>query len=145
MTTAWHNDRPASTLLRFAVVPAAVVALVCVIVSALVAGAPGLAGSLAGAGLVLAFFLVGLVALNVVRQANPSLLMLVGLLTYGVQVVGLLAVFAAVRGDEDIEETMSTSTLGVTVIVCTLAFSIGQVVAARKQRTPLYDEPTGAP
>jgi hypothetical protein len=144
MTTASHTDRRVSTLLCVVVAPTAVVAGLCVAVAAQIEGRTGAVGAAVGAAMTLVFFLVGLSSVHLVRRSHPSLMMLVGLMTYGLQCVALLAVFAAVRRDEDIDQTLSADALGVTIIACTLTFTVGQILAARRDRTPLYDDPGGA-
>jgi len=70
---------------------------------------------------------------------EPGLFLVVGLLTYVLQVVALLAVFASFRRGQGWTEQVSGRSLGLTVIVCTAIWTVGLVVASHFSRVPLYD------
>ena len=126
-------------MMRAVVLPSVAVGLVCALVGLLVDGSAGVYGALLGTGLVVGFFALGRAALTLVRTVAPEMFLVVGLLTYLLQVVVLLAVFAGFRSNADLRAAVSTTALGLTVIACTLVWTTGLVVAARRERTPLYD------
>ena len=139
MTTAGTPVRPLAPLLRAAVLPSLVVGTACAVAGAATAGADALAGALLGTALVVGFFWAGQATLEAVRSVGPALFLVVALLTYTLQVVVLLAVFASFRRNETWSEHVSTTALGITVIVCTGVWSVGVIVASRQQRVPIYD------
>jgi hypothetical protein len=70
------------------------------------------------------------------RDIEPSMLLLVAMLTYVLQVVCLLAVFASFAAWSD---DISTRALGITIIACTICWTVGLVLSSRRQRIPLFD------
>lgn len=135
MAVARDAHRAGSSL-RTAVALCLVTGGVSAVVSGLAAGADALSGALIGTGLVLVFFGLGHVVLTMLRDIEPSMLLLIAMLTYVLQVVCLLAVFASVSawsGD------ISTRTLGITIIACTICWTVGLVLSSRRQRIPLFD------
>ena len=139
MTTAGTTDRPLAPLMRMALVPSVVAGLVCAAVYAAAAGSDAMWGALSGTVLVTGFFWFGQVVLHALRTIAPGLFLVVGLLTYTLQVVALLAVFASFRRGEGWAEHVSGTALGVTVIVCTAIWTVGLVVASYFSQLPLYD------
>lgn len=139
MTTAALARTPTAPLVRAAVLPGLLVGLVAAGVAALVDGTAGFWGALLGAGLVTGFFTLGQVVLNIVRSALPALFLLVGLMTYLMQVVILLAVFASFSRNEQWADSVSPTALGFTIIVCTAVWTVGLVVASTRERIVLYD------
>lgn len=141
MTTA-RNAPVASPLMLFvraALIPSVFAGLLCGAVFLAVDGSAGLAGSALGAGLVIAFFCLGRVVLEVMRVTEAVVFLVLALLTYSLQVVALLALFAAFERNPSWGTAVSTTALGVTVIVCTVVWTTGLVLASRRDRTPLYD------
>lgn len=112
-----------------------------VVVATAVAGRAGLAGGALGAGLVLTFFLVGHGVLTLFRDIDPTLYLVIALLTYVLQVVALLAVFGSFSAWSD---SVSAPSLGLTIIACTVAWTTAMVAASRRQRIPLFDLEQGA-
>lgn len=139
MTTAGTPDRPLAPLLRAAVLPSLVAGVVCASAAAATAGVDALLGALLGSALVVGFFWAGQATLEAVRSVRPELFLVIALLTYTLQVVVLLAVFASFRRNESWSEHVSTTTLGLTVIACTWVWTVGLIVASRRQRVPLFD------
>lgn len=140
MTTAPDTSRRyVAALSAWVLVPTVVVVGGCVLVSSLVAQAPGLRGALLGASLTSGFFLSGQLVLSAVRSIAPHLLMIIALLTYALQVVVLLAVFSAFHSGARWSEHTSTTSLGVTILVCTAAWTVSLVGVARQERVVLYD------
>jgi len=139
MTTAGTSDSPLAPLVRLALVPSVVAGLACAAVGAGTAGSEAMWGAVLGTLLATGFFWFGQVVLHSLRRITPGLYLVVGLLTYTLQVVALLAVFASFRRGEGWAEYVSGTALGVTVIVCTAIWTVGLVVASRFSREPLYD------
>lgn len=139
MTTAGTPDRPLAPLVRLALVPSVVAGLGCAALAASTAGSEAMWGALLGTVLVTGFFWFGQVVLHALRTIAPGLFLVVGLLTYTLQVVALLAVFASFQRGAGWAEQVSGTALGVTVIVCTAIWTVGLVVASHFSRVPLYD------
>ena len=140
MTTAKPlGDTTAGAMLRGALVPTAVVATVCVVISALAAGATGLWGSLLGVALVVVFFTLSLLVLDSVRALDPILVLMVALALYAAKVVGLFVAFIVINAADLIDEPFNRTALGIAVIACTLTWTVGEIVGATRRRELLYD------
>ncbi|UPK73899.1 hypothetical protein MU582_15850 [Nocardioidaceae bacterium SCSIO 66511] len=140
MTTAKPlGDTTAGAMFRGAFVPTGAVAIVAVAVSALSAGLTGLWGSLLGAALVFAFFGLSLVVLGTTRAADPILVLMVALALYGAKVVALFVAFILLNAADLVGDPFHRTALGVTIIACTLTWTVGEIVGATRHREPLYD------
>lgn len=139
MTTA--HDAHLRPVVRYVVGAWSGAALVSAVVATALAGGRGLAGALLGAGLVLTFFLLGHLVLTLLRDIEPSLYLVIALLTYVLQVVALLAVFGSFSAWSD---SVSAPALGLTIVACTIAWTTAMVAASRRQRIPLFDLEQGA-
>ncbi|UYM05985.1 hypothetical protein [Solicola gregarius] len=140
MTTAKPlGDTTAGAMFRGAIVPSAVVAVISVVLSVLAAGTTGLWGSLLGVALVLTFFGLSLVVLGATRAADPLLVLMVALALYGAKVVGLFVAFILINAADLVDDPFDRTALGITVIVCTLTWTVGEIVGATRRREPLYD------
>ena len=141
MTTARTatTASPLMLLVRAALVPSVCGGTVCGLVFLATDGSAGAAGSVMGAVLVIAFFCLGRLVLEAMRVTDAWVYLVIALLTYGLQVVALLALFAAFQRNPSWETSVSPTALGVTVIVCTVVWTTGLVIASRRERTPLYD------
>jgi hypothetical protein len=123
----------------------AVVVVVLVVVAALVSGRPGVVGAGVGGVLTLAVFSLGIAAVGLVARLLPGASLLVALMTYVLQLLVLALVVAAIgRADVD-GETLSRGWFAAAVIAVTVAWVVGQLVAATRQRIPLYDTSSSAP
>ncbi|MFY0406303.1 hypothetical protein ACI6PP_04775 [Solicola sp. PLA-1-18] len=138
-TPVARRGSPVAPTLVASLVPTLVVSAVCVVVATLSAGASGLWGSLLGAGLVVVFFTVSLVVLGAARGVAPSLVLVLALSLYVGKVAALLLAFVALTQAGVLGDQLDRTSLGVTVIVATLAWTVGEIVASVKQREPLYD------
>lgn len=112
---------------------------VCTAMAAALVGASGAWGAIVGAVLVVGFLGLGQVVLTVARDVPPALLLLVAVLTYTLQAVALLAVYAAFARRPAWSEAISTDALGLTALVCTLTWTTTLVLVVRDSRMPLYD------
>lgn len=123
-------------LLRGAALPTAVVAVAAVVVCAVIVGGKGaLAAALAGV-VVVAFFTVSLVAVAKAGAVFPQLMLPVALGTY---VIKLLVLYALIAAFVDVR-WMSPRAFALTVIACTLVWTLAEVRTFFRQRI-LYVDP----
>lgn len=126
----------ARRLLGPAVVAAAVAGVLGVVLAAVVSGAEAVSGVLVGAGLVLAFLLVGQVPVAQAARGRRGLGAFLLVVLYLLRVVLLLVAFQAVLASDGVQRTA----VGLTVIGCALAWTAGTVWSALRWR-PLVVEP----
>ncbi|HEX4978302.1 MAG TPA: hypothetical protein VFV40_10600 [Nocardioides sp.] len=116
------------------------------VAGALVDGLPAAAGAGAGLLMVLVFFGLGAVVLDVVAGVAPTLSLLVAMLTYTLQVVLVGLVFVGLTRSGLLDSDLDADWLGGTVIVGTLTWLAAQVVTTLRTRQLVYDlPPSGAP
>ena len=123
----------------------AVAVLVLVVVAALTDGRPAVVGASVGGVLTLAVFTLGIAVVGMVARLMPSASMLVALMTYALQLLVLALVVAALERADVGAETLSRGWFAAGVIVVTLLWVVGQLVAATRQRIPVYETPEHAP
>ena len=121
---------------------AAVLALV--VAGALVDGSPAVVGAATGGLVTLAVFALGIAVVGVVARLVPSASLLVALMTYVLQLLVLALCVAAIERAGVTGETLSRGWFAAGVIAVTLLWLAGQLVAATRQRIPLYDTPREA-
>lgn len=107
----------------------------------LLSGSAAAAGVLVGAALVCGFFGLGALVLIWVTRVSPAATLLVGLMTYTLQVVLLAIVFAALRSSGLIGSTVDGGWLGGTVIAGTVVWLAIQVTLSMRARDLYYDLP----
>ena len=122
-----------------------VAVLVLLVVAVLSDGRPAVVGVASGGVLTLAVFALGVAAVGSVARLLPGASLLVALMTYALQLLVLALVVAAIDGAGLSAETFSRGWFAAAVIVVTLTWVVGQLVAATRQRIPVYDTPVGAP
>ncbi|WP_157805046.1 hypothetical protein [Mumia flava] len=118
---------------------AVAVAVVCVVVAAVAAGLSGALGALVGAGVVLVFFGVTATVLPPLTEQASGNALLVALLLYGTKILLLLLGAVVLARSGVLGDQIDAAALGLTVIACTLAVTVIEIVAATRSRTPLYD------
>jgi ATP synthase protein I len=126
-------------LIRGALKPTLAVAAVAIALSAVLSGTRGLVGAALGAFVVVSFSGAGLLALRMVRQSYPEVVLLVAVASYFLRVLifgGLLAVVGSLEIVDVVIERMATS---LTVIACVAAWCTGEIRAFVRLRVPLYD------
>ena len=123
----------------------AVVVLVLAVVAALVDGRPGVVGAGVGGVLTLTVFALGVGTVGFVARLLPSASLLVALMTYALQLLVLALVVTAIDRAGVDAETLSRGWFAAAVIVVALAWMVGQLVAATRQRIPVFDAPSEAP
>jgi len=111
------------------------------VAGALVDGAPAAAGAGVGLLMVLVFFGLGAVVLDVVAGIAPALSLLVALLTYTLQVVLVGLVFVGLTRSGLLGSELDADWLGGTVIAGTLTWLASQVVTTLRTRQLVYDLP----
>ena len=114
------------------------------VVAALTDGRPAVVGASVGGVLTLAVFALGIAVVGMVARLMPSASMLVALMTYALQLLVLALVVAALERADVGAETLSRGWFAAGVIVVTLLWLVGQLVAATRQRIPSYDTSVGA-
>ena len=116
-----------------------VAVVVLLVVAGLSDGRPGVTGAAVGGVLTLAVFALGLAAVGFVARLLPAASLLVALMTYLLQLLVLALVVVALDGADVGAETLSRGWFAAAVIVVTLTWLAGQLVAATRQRIPVYD------
>ena len=119
--------------------------LVVVVVAGVIDGRPGVLGAAVGGVLTLVVFALGLTAVGFVARLVPGASMLVALMTYALQLLVLALVVVAIDRADSGAESLSRGWFAAAVIVVTLTWLVGQVLAATRERIPLYDTSAEAP
>lgn len=147
MTTARPPRRSGSTpgiagrVVRRALVATLLLGVVLAVVGGLVSGSPAAVGVLVGTGLVCGFFGLGTVVLIWVTKVSPAASLLMGLLTYTLQVIVLGLAFAVLQTSGLLESTVDGTWLGCTVIAGTFMWLAIQVTLSLRTRQLYYDLP----
>ena len=148
MTTAHTPRGPGSSpgiadrVVRRAVLATLVLGVVLAVVAAVVGGTPAVLGVLIGTALVGGFFGLGTVVLIWVTRVSPSASLLVGLLTYTLQVVVLALAFVGLQASGLLESSIDPAWLGGTVIAGTFVWLAIQVTLTLRTRQLYYDLPS---
>jgi hypothetical protein len=124
-------------VLRTAVLVAAV--LIVVVGAAALVDRSAAYGAAVGAALVLGVLGGGSVAVSVVARALPGASLLFAMLTYTLQVVLLLTVFAGLDDAGVLDTRIDRQWLSGTVIVGTLVWMFVQILVATRARIPAFD------
>ena len=119
-----------------------VAVLVLLVVSGLADGRPAVVGVVTGGVLTLVVFALGVAVVGFVARLLPGASLLVALMTYALQLLVLALVVAAIDGAQLSAATLSRGWFAAAVIAVTLTWVVGQLVAATRQRIPLYDTPS---
>lgn len=117
----------------------AVALLVLVVAAALVDGRAAVVGAAGGGVLTLAVFAIGVAVVTVVARLMPSASLLVALMTYALQLLVLALCVAALERAGVTDEDLSRGWFAAAVIAVALLWVAGQLVAATRQRIPVYD------
>ena len=129
-------------MLRGALLPSLLAGLLTVVVLVGVRGGDALAGALIGLVVALGFFASGMFLLSrLVRTANPQAFFAVAMAVYLGQVIALLLVIIAFK-DADWVDGVA---LGVVAFVVTIVWQVFAMVALRRARVLVYDEPPSTP
>ncbi|WP_327044371.1 hypothetical protein OG320_21700 [Microbispora sp. NBC_01189] len=123
-------------VLKGAAVPTLIVGLVAVVVAALVTGAQGALGAGIGLVIVVVFFTVGLAVVSWAGRVSPMAMMAAAVVGYAVKVLVIMAILRALDG----ATAFDSRVLALSVIACTLAWTIGEMRGFMKLKM-LYVEP----
>ena len=145
-SSAPHAGAPFGAMLRGALLPSVLAGLLTVVVLVAVRGGDALAGALIGLAVSIGFFASGMFLLSrLVRDASPHAFFAVAMAVYFGQVIVLLLVIIAFK-DADWVDGVA---LGLVALVVTLVWQVFAMIALRRARIPVYDEPSersgGAP
>ena len=148
MTTAHTPRGPGSSpgiagrVVRRAVLATVVLGVVLTVAAALLGGTPAVLGVLVGIALVGGFFGLGTVVLIWVTRVSPAASLLVGLLTYTLQVIVLALAFVGLQASGLMQSTIDGGWLGGTVIAGTFVWLAIQVTLTLRTRQLYYDLPS---
>lgn len=134
-------DDPYAAMLRGALVPTLVVAVACIVVAVVRAGAEGLAGSLLAAVVVVASFSSSLLVMRRTARSNPQSVMAAALLTYTTK-VGLLGLLLILLFDA---EWLSGMAFALTAMACAAVWLAFEVRAYSRMRTLVFTDDGGQP
>ena len=141
-SSAPHAGAPFGAMLRGALLPSVLAGLLAVVVLVAVRGVDALAGALIGLVVAIAFFASGMFLLSrLVRSASPTAFFAVAMAVYFGQIIFLLLVILAFI-DADWVDGVA---LGLVVLVVTLVWQVFAMIALRRARIPVYDEPVASP
>ncbi len=127
-----------AAMLRAALAATIPVAAASMAAGGVVAGPPGWWSAMAGAALVLVVFPVSLLVLRRSTRLGPARTFVLALGLYLAQVVSLGVGFTVADAIGLLDTVVLRGPLSVTAIVCTLAWTSGQIVGAIRAREPLY-------
>ena len=143
MTTESTQDtRTGFPPLLGALAAGAAAVLVLVVAAALVDGRAAVVGAASGGVLTLVVFAAGIAVVTVVARLMPSASLLVALMTYALQLLVLALCIAAIERAGVSDADLSRGWFAAAVIAVTLLWVTGQLVAATRQRIPVYDLPS---
>lgn len=117
----------------------AVAVLVLVVAASVIDGRPAVVGAATGGVLTLLVFTLGIAVVGAVARVMPAASMLVALMTYALQLLVLALCVVAIERAGLSDQTLSRGWFAAGVIAVTLLWLVGQVVAATRERIPLYD------
>ncbi|WP_182876670.1 hypothetical protein [Microbispora sp. H10670] len=123
-------------VLKGAAVPTLIVGLVAVLVAAIATGAKGALGAGIGLVIVAVFFTVGLAVVSWAGRVSPMAMMAAAVVGYAVKVLVIMAILRALDGTTAFDSRV----LALSVIACTLAWTIGEMRGFMKLKM-LYVEP----
>jgi ATP synthase protein I len=123
-------------VLKGAAVPTLAAGLVAVIAAAILTGSKGALGASIGVLLVAAFFSIGLVVVSYAGRISPMAMLTAAVLGYLVKVV---AIMVMLRAFED-TTAFNSRVFALSVIVCTLAWTVGEMRGFMKLKL-LYVDP----
>jgi ATP synthase protein I len=137
-SSAPHAGAPFGAMLRGALLPSVLAGLLTVALLVAVRGVDALAGALIGLVVAVAFFASGMFLLSrLVRSASPTAFFAVAMAVYFGQIIFLLLVIIAFIDAAWVDGVA----LGLVVLVVTLVWQVFAMIALRKARIPVYDEP----
>lgn len=104
---------------------------------------PSTVGVMAGGSIALVFFLGGAFLVNAVATVQPQLTMMFALLTYTLEVVLLLVVFAALDRNQVFATQAEKGWVVAGLLVATMAWTVGHIRATTRLRIPAFEPVVG--
>lgn len=144
MTTTAAVDR-VTPLLKGALPPTLIVGVATTIGAALLAGQRGALGAGLGMVIVVLFSGTGLLAMRLVRTADPMLVMVVGMGSYAIRIVLFGASIMVLGAIDGIDDVLHRTATAIAVLLCVAAWLTGEIRAYTKLRIPTYDVELPAP
>ncbi len=138
-TESKHDTHPGLSPLLGALGAGAAAVLVLVVVAVLGPGRAAVVGAATGGVLTLLVFALGIGFVSLVARLMPRASLLVALLTYVLQLLVLAVCIAAIDRAGVSEDTLARGWFAAGVILVTLLWMAGQIVAATRQRIPAWD------
>jgi ATP synthase protein I len=125
-------------ILKAAAIPTALVGLIAVVVAAFLSGTKGALGAGIGVCVVGAFFTISLIAVTYAARISPTMMMAAAMGTFFAKIL-VLAVLLEYFQDATV---WNPRAFGLTVIVCTICWTIGEARGFMRLRM-LYVDPEG--
>ncbi len=142
MTTATRSHPTGTAGLAWGAAAAAGVGLMVVLAGAVADGSAAAYGAAIGAVLVLGILAFGAYSVNLVAGVMPAASFVVALVTYAAQLVTGVVVLVVLSDSGLLTDgTLDRAWLGAAVVLTTLAWCAGQIVALKRVRMPIYDLP----
>lgn len=133
---------PFAVMLRGALLPATVAGALAVLVALVVGGGSAALSAVLGLVVSVAFFASGMMLMSrLVRSASPGAFLAVAMTVYLGQVLFILLFLMVFMR----QAWVDGKALGLTALVVTLVWQAAAMVALRRGRQPIYDEPTAGP
>ncbi len=129
----------AAAMLRAALIPTIAVGAAAVVLAGVLAGSSGIWGALIGVFVVVVFFGLGVLLLGRTVGREPAFALVAALGLYVAKVVLIGGMFIFLDATGALSGFADHLSLGLTVIACTLAWTVGEMVGAVRARQPIYD------
>ena len=119
------------------------VAIIALVVAAAAAGdRAAVVGAATGGVVTLSVFALGIAVVGLVARLMPAASLLVALMTYTLQLLALALVVTVLERSGLAGAELSRGWFAAAVVVVTILWLVGQLVAATRQRIPVYDDST---
>ncbi len=141
-TGSGSSPGTAGRVVRRAVLGTLALAALLAGLGGVLSGSAAVSGVAVGAALVCGFFGLGVLVLLWVTRVSPAATLLVGLMTYTLQVVGLAVAFAVLRSSGLLGSEIDPRWLGGTVVGGTVVWLAIQVTLSLRARQVYYDLPS---
>ena len=138
-TESKPGTRTGATPLLGAVAAGAVAVLTLVVAASLTDGRAAVVGAARGGVLTLVVFALGIAVVGAVARLMPAASLLVALMTYALQLLVLALCITAIDRAGVGTESLARGWFAAGVIAVTLLWMVGQLVAATRQRIPVYE------
>lgn len=125
-----------------ATVSGLVAVIVLVVAAATTADRAAVVGAVTGGVVTLSVFALGIAVVGLVARLMPAASLLVALMTYTLQLLALALVVTVLERSGLAGAELSRGWFAAAVVVVTLLWLAGQLVAATRQRIPVYDDST---